>query len=219
MTRIDVEWISGSLHILLLQTADEMLAVYSGREEELLKNLRKMKAKQDKEAEAGKVKAEVEALVEELNAPKTADEMLAAYAGREDELLKNLRKMKAKQSSSSTSSENVKDTAASSDKAAVRAEVEALVNATNPGKSADELLKAYEGKEDELVKNLKKMKAKQERASAKPSVDKTAVKAEVTSLVEETNPGKSAEELLEAYEGREEELVAHLKKLKASKST
>ena len=68
-----------------------------------------------------------------------------------------------------------------------------------------------------LLKNLRKMKSKQERASAKASDSKAAVRAEVESLVQDTNPGKTAAELLSAYEGREEELVAHLKKLKSSK--
>lgn len=39
------------------------------------------------------------------------------------------------------------------------------------------------------------------------------IKAEVISLVEKTAPGKTAEELLSAYSGREEELVGHLRRL------
>ena len=63
------------------------------------------------------------------------------------------------------------------------------------------------------------MKAKQEKAAAKAASGdpKASVRDQVRQLVEDTKPGKSADELLEAYEGREEELVAHLKKLKSSK--
>ena len=39
------------------------------------------------------------------------------------------------------------------------------------------------------------------------------IKAEIKSLVESTAPGKSAEELLSAYGGKEEELLAHLRRL------
>jgi len=39
------------------------------------------------------------------------------------------------------------------------------------------------------------------------------IKAEVRRLVEKTAPGKTAEELLSAYEGKEEELVTHLRRL------
>ena len=94
----------------------------------------------DKEA----VREEVRQLVKETNAPKSADELLAAYAGREDELVAHLRKMKAKQ--------GVSD--------AEKDEIRSLVEKTQPGKSADELLAAYAGREGELLKNLKKMDSK-----------------------------------------------------------
>ena len=45
------------------------------------------------------------------------------------------------------------------------------------------------------------------------SVNLETIKAEIKSLVESTAPGKSAEELLSAYGGREEELLAHLRRL------
>ena len=57
-------------------------------------NLRKMKSKLDKDAA---MKAEVEQLVRDTGAPKTADEMLTLYKGREDQLIKNLKKMREKQ--------------------------------------------------------------------------------------------------------------------------
>lgn len=43
--------------------------------------------------------------------------------------------------------------------------------------------------------------------------DLEAIKAEVRSLVDKTAPGKTAEELLSAYAGREEELLGHLWRL------
>eukprot|EP00578_Thalassiosira_sp_NH16_P004303 CAMPEP_0181130878 /NCGR_PEP_ID=MMETSP1071-20121207/30107_1 /TAXON_ID=35127 /ORGANISM="Thalassiosira sp., Strain NH16" /LENGTH=1153 /DNA_ID=CAMNT_0023216995 /DNA_START=242 /DNA_END=3703 /DNA_ORIENTATION=- len=224
------------------KSADEMLASYKGREDELLKNLRKMKEKQQAEtgqqeqevenAKDAEIRAEVEQLVAYTGAPKTADEMLASYKGREDELLKNLRKMKKKK-------DKQENKQASEAKAAVVAEVTSLVEATNPGKSPEEMLAAYDGKEEELLKNLRKMKAKQEKAAAKKAAsersvtteepaapapaasaggaDRAAIQDEVAELVALTNPGKNAEELLTAYEGREQELITHLKKLKTSK--
>ncbi len=77
------------------------------------------------------------------------------------------------------------------------------------------------------------MKSKQDKASAKKAAaqasetsaapapaaaaSSTSVEKEVEALVEATKPGKSAKELLVAYEGREEELVKNLQKLKDSK--
>jgi len=77
----------------LPKSPDELLATYDGREDELLKNLKVMKAKKEREAKTIEL---IRSLVEELALPKTADEMLASYAGREETLLNNLRKMKSK---------------------------------------------------------------------------------------------------------------------------
>jgi len=184
------------------KSAKDMLEAYEGREDELVKNLKKMKSKQDIE--------EVKSLVASTNPGKSAEEMLEAFEGREDELIKNLRKMKTKQD---------------------KTEIKSLVESTNPGKSAKDLMSAYEGREDELIKNLTKMKEVQEKKDASTTIvadatppsptkkeESEAIKAEVMDLVASTNPGKSAEELLGAYEGREGELVTHLKKLQKSKS-
>lgn len=232
------------------KTADELLSSYEGRESELVANLQKMKSKQlkdslkasakmeDEKKEDEKlavIKAEVAELAVKTGAPKPADEMLASYQGREEELLKNLRKMHSKQLKASAKAEAQAGAASQEvdEKAEIKAEVTTLVNALNPGKTAEEMLAAYEGKEEELLKNLRKMKSKQDKAAAKksaaaappaapapqaaPAADKAAVRAEVAALVEKTKPGKSAEDLLAAYEGREEELVAFLKKLQKSK--
>mmetsp|Transcript_31464 Transcript_31464/g.65859 ORF Transcript_31464/g.65859 Transcript_31464/m.65859 type:complete len:302 (+) Transcript_31464:1-906(+) len=199
------------------KSAEELLAMYDGKEDDLIKNLTKMKDKQtDKEDEAKAAKrASITALVAETSPGKSAEELLAAYDGREDELIKNLTKMKTKQGAKIKKQKH--------------AEITSLVEVTNPGKTAEELIAAYNGKEDELIKNLTKMKSKQElKASGKKSVtiatdatgndsDKDATRRMVVALVAETNPGKSADDLLKAYEGREEDLVTHLKKLKKSK--
>lgn len=71
--------------------------MYKGREDELLKNLRIMKAKQTTEEEKQAIRAEVEALVAETKSPKSADDLLTAFAGQEQNLIKNLKKLKAKQ--------------------------------------------------------------------------------------------------------------------------
>jgi uncharacterized protein (DUF433 family) len=186
------------------KSADEMLASYKGREGVLLNNLKKLSSRKlSNEA----IKAEVETLVKELNAPKSAEEMLASYDGREDVLLANLRKLKAK-----------KDMAAkqSISKKATIAEITSLCEELKLPKTASQMLASYEGREEELLTNLQKMKSKKESSAAKNSSNE-AIIAEVTSLCDELKPGKSAEELLAAYEGREQELLTHLKKLQSSK--
>ena len=89
--------------------------------------------------------------------------------------------------------------------AELKDKIKALVEQTKPHKSADELLAAYAGREEDLARNLRKMRAKQD------------FKAEVEALVAKTKPGKATDELLAAYVGREDELVSHLQKLSASK--
>mmetsp|Transcript_1308 Transcript_1308/g.1741 ORF Transcript_1308/g.1741 Transcript_1308/m.1741 type:complete len:203 (+) Transcript_1308:3-611(+) len=159
--------------------------------------------------EKAEKQAEIRSLVESTKPGKTADELIAAYDGKEDELIKNLKKMKSKQ--------DIRE------KKTKQSEIRSLVDETNPGKTADELIAAYEGKEDELIKNLKKMKSKQElkaskaKASSREVSPVAAVRDEITQLVAKTNPGKSASDLLAAYEGREQELLSHLRKLQSSK--
>jgi hypothetical protein len=76
-----------------------MLTRYKGREDELLANLKKMKANQaeDKNVEKKATITEITSLLEELSLPKSADEMLTEYKGREGDLLKNLKSIKANQ--------------------------------------------------------------------------------------------------------------------------
>ena len=53
-------------------------------------------------------------------------------------------------------------------------EIKALVERTKPGKAADELLAAYAGREEELARHLRKMKAKQDSTEVKALVDKNS---------------------------------------------
>lgn len=85
-------------------------------------------------------------LVEETKSPKSADELLETYAGREIDLLKNLRKMKASQDKND----------------AIRAEVTELCQKVDSRYTPDELLETYKGREDELLKNLRKLSTKQQ---------------------------------------------------------
>ena len=48
--------------------------------------------------------------------------------------------------------------------------------------------------------------------------DLESIKSEITSLVAKTAPGKTAEELLNAYAGKEEELLSHLRRLERETS-
>jgi hypothetical protein len=48
-----------------------------------------------KKAEEAATICEIKLLIEELNVPKSADEVLSAYKGREEVLLKNLKKLKS----------------------------------------------------------------------------------------------------------------------------
>jgi len=178
-----------------------LLTMYDGKEDELIKNLTKMKSKNLETSAQASKQASIKSLVDETNPGKSAEELLTMYDGKEDELIKNLTKMKSKQ--------NLQTSAKANKEASIRS----LVDDTNPGKSAEELLTMYDGKEDELIENLTKMKSKQNlQTSAKANKQ-----ASIRSLVDETNPGKSAEELIAAYDGNEDELIKNLSKMKAKK--
>jgi len=88
------------------------------------------------------LRAEIIVLVGELDIPKSADELLTTFEGRESELLNNLIKMKAKKAEEATISE-----------------VKVLIEELGVPKSADEMLTAYKGRVEVLLKNLKKLKS------------------------------------------------------------
>merc|ERR1711957_790002 len=131
--------------------------------------------------------AEIQSLVESTKPGKSYEELLAAHDGREDDLIKNLKMMQTKQA-----------------KGAQRAEVKSLVESIDTVKSGEEMLDAYEGKEDELIKNLEKMKTKQSKKAERKMllVKRESVKA----LVAEVKPGKSVDDLMTTYEGKEDDL-------------
>jgi hypothetical protein len=170
----------------LPKSADKMVEKYKGREEELLTNLNKMKSKQMKDATIVEITslikelslpksgdkilteykgredellkdlkltatAEITSLITDLSLPKSADKMLTRYKGREDELLANLKKMKANQAED----KNV-------EKKATIAEITSLLEELSLPKSADEMLTEYKGREGDLLKNLKSIKANQQ---------------------------------------------------------
>jgi len=72
--------------------------------------------------------------------------------------LENERKQAAEQAKENARLERERVAAEGAEKAAIRAEVETLIQETN---SPKELLEEYNGKEDELLKTLREKKAKQ----------------------------------------------------------
>ena len=169
------------------KTADELLEKYNGQEDKLIKNLSKMKLKQEENAE---IIAEIKTLAVETNMPKSADEMLATYAGREEELLKNLRKMKLKQAK----------------QAETIAEIKTLAVETGCAKSAEEMLQSYNGREEELLRNLRKLKLKQDKKSS--TID------EIKTLMAESDiPKEKCDELFVKYDGKEDTLLKNMRKM------
>ena len=59
--------------------------------------------------------------------------------------------------------------------------------------------------------------AKLEGNPYKGLASSATVESEVDSLVRELNPGKSTKELMDEYKGKEEELLANLRKLRDSR--
>mmetsp|Transcript_34797 Transcript_34797/g.64007 ORF Transcript_34797/g.64007 Transcript_34797/m.64007 type:complete len:368 (+) Transcript_34797:52-1155(+) len=134
------------------KTADELIRTYSGQEGLLIKNLSKMKLRED---EIAPIIAEIKTLVIETDTPKSAEELLKTYIGREEMLLKNLKKVK--------------------EIAPVVADIKTLVDETNTTKTAEELLANYAGREEILLKNLKKMKLREEEIAPTVTEIKTLV--------------------------------------------
>merc|ERR1711966_561249 len=140
---------------------------------------RKLKAEQDKQADTI---AEIKTLAEEANVPKSADEMLKLYSGREAELLNCLRKLEANQSKQSETVD----------------EIRALVSELNIPKSADDMLKTYEGREEALLKNLKKMKASNASPTASSPTSSASLekKKSYNQLIKEKQAMKKQQQVL-----------------------
>ena len=200
------------------KSSDEMLAVYAGREDELIKNLEKMQAEQSRiemsQLElADDKKAAVIALVKSVQPGRSASELLVASKGREADLIKNLKKMQIRQRKDAQRAKSAPLDVTMDAKKGKDAEVCVLVARTRPRKSSDELLAAYLGRKDELIKNLKKMQAEQTRIEMLRLESAKDKKAEVIVLADTIQPGRSASELLAAFEGKEDKLIKNLKKM------
>ena len=141
------------------------------------------------------IRAEVETLTKELNTPRNADELLAAYAGKEEVLVSHLRKMKEGQAVEELEPEKADEPPPP----APACSEEALAQS----KVASELADVESLLSSDIQEETKRQSG-------------TAVKDEIESLVKDTNPGRSSDEMLKAYEGREEDLLKNLQKLKAS---
>ena len=227
----------------LPKSADKMLAMYKGQEEELLSNLKTMLAKQidadtSKADENAATIAEITSLIMELSLPKSVDEMLTEYKGREDNLLKNLKLIKDKQQVADSGQHNVQSQVTPVKDVVV----EGVVSPTNLQESKIEKPKPAAPKARRiksnsmkklfmsvgLIKNPSKSKVTGTALVSKSKVaevrvseetvkeDKTATIAEITSLVKVLSLPKSADKMLEKYKGREEDLLTNLKKMKAN---
>ena len=227
----------------LPKSADKMLAMYKGQEEELLSNLKTMLAKQidadtSKADENAATIAEITSLIMELSLPKSVDEMLTEYKGREDNLLKNLKLIKDKQQVADSGQHNVQSQVTPVKDVVV----EGVVSPTNLQESKIEKPKPAAPKARRiksnsmkklfmsvgLIKNPSKSKVTGTALLSDSKVtevrvseetvkeDKTATIAEITSLVKVLSLPKSADKMLEKYKGREEDLLTNLKKMKAN---
>ena len=211
--------------------------------------------------------------MEETNSPRGAEELLEAYAGREDVLLSHLRKMKVAKSgepapvatptrnvdsppdaASPVSPSNIDEellTRMQSRKSGMAGAVvatkmqDAQESPVRAVMSPDDKAKSTKGIDQELISRMEARSNTSEApvaAAAAPEKKKTPTASsstrfvdaelatrmeqnkekeslhdEVVQLVEATKPGKSADELLRAYKGRERDLIHSLKKLKSVK--
>lgn len=111
----------------------------------------------------------------------------------------------------------------------IRAEIKALIEATSAPKTADELLVVYEDQEALLIKNLRTMKARQEEEEGKTDEIRTLAEEMLETYAGKENQllkslrgfvaSKSAEEMLENYAGKENQLLESLRRLKSEQDT
>jgi hypothetical protein len=108
---------------------------------------------------------------------------------KEADRLENERKQAAEQAKENAKLERERVAAEGAEKAAIRAEVESLIQETKSPRTADELLEEYNGKEDELLTNLREKKAKQiaEEDETKESRAKKDAVATATAVVESSD--------------------------------
>ena len=108
---------------------------------------------------------------------------------KEADRLENERKQAAEQAKENAKLERERVAAEGAEKAVVRDEVETLIQETKSPRTADELLEEYNGKEDELLTNLREKKAKQiaEEDETKESRAKKDAVATATAVVESSD--------------------------------
>ena len=210
-----------------LPEVDRILAAYAGKEDQLLPDLRTTYNVSDgaqEPAPAGTavsaLKKQVTEFFEKHNPPKVAevDKILAAYAGKEDTLMRDLHtsyNVPLEETPSSPAP------AASNNNSALKAQVTEFFQKHNPAKVAeiDTILAAYAGKEDTLMRDLHTSYnvplPDAQPASSAPATtgsDNTALKTQVTEFFQKHNPPKVAEvdKILAAYAGKEDTLMRDL---------
>jgi len=133
------------------------------------------------------IRSEIIDLCQKIDSPKTPDELLESYEGREEELLESLRTFVFRQMSDE-------------EKKSIRVEIISLVLVLDLPKNVKDLLVQYGGREDVLLRSLIKMKKEKDR-----------IITEIRTLVEESGLDNDAcTELLQKYPGQEVELLGYL---------
>ena len=221
----------------LPKSGDEMLTEHKGREDNLLKNLKLIKDKQQV-ADSGhdNVQSQVtpvkDVVVEGVVSPTNRQESKiekpkpAAPKARRIKsnsmkklfmsvgLIKNPSKSKvtgtALLSDSKVTEVRVSEETVKEDKTATIAEITSLVKVLSLSKSADKMLEKYKGREEDLLTNLKKMKANQAEDDKPNAGENDATIAEILSLIEELRLPKSGDKILSEYKGREDNLLKNL---------
>lgn len=157
------------------------------------------------------------------NSPNRAEKIASSEDSRaspahiDDELLNRMEQMKDKETSDTAEADSaaVEKTSASSPQIDEELQARMEEMKASPKKIMEKSLSSSTSTsriDQELLSRMEQMKTKEEK-------DQETIRDEVAALVEETNPGKTAEELLLAYEGREGDLIHSLQKLKAVKAT
>jgi len=221
----------------LPKSGDEMLTEHKGREDNLLKNLKLIKDKQQV-ADSGhdNVQSQVtpvkDVVVEGVVSPTNRQESKiekpkpAAPKARRIKsnsmkklfmsvgLIKNPSKSKvtgtALLSDSKVTEVRVSEETVKEDKTATIAEITSLVKVLSLSKSADKMLEKYKGREEDLLTNLKKMKANHAEDDKPNAGENDATIAEILSLIEELSLPKSGDKILSEYKGREDNLLKNL---------
>ena len=90
------------------------------------------------------------------------------------------------------------------------AEIKTLMESSDiPEDKCDDLLVKYEGREGDLLKNMRRMSSK--------AIKDAETMDEIKALIKESDiPSEKADELIVQYEGREEKLLKNLRRMSSS---